>query len=104
MLHPCANTVHKREGGESDGVSKEDIGRPDLPLFLGSDVSSAPWLLGGSEGHRALLVVQLFLSVRYILRYFYPSCNGPSFAWWGSTKSRYPSLVEIGYPESSGTP
>ena len=88
MLYPSTNAIHEGQSGEGNGVSKEDIGRPDLPLFLGSEVSSAPWLLGGSEGYRALSVVQLFLSIRYILGYFYPSCNGPSFAWWGSSKSR----------------
>jgi hypothetical protein len=99
VLDPSANAIHEGESGESNGVGKEDIGSPHLPVLFGREVSPAPWLLRCPEGYRVFPVVVLKLCVRDVLGNLNPARYGPGFTWWGCPKSCYPALVEVGDPE-----
>ena len=57
VLYPRSDAIHEEKSGEDNGVGKEDIGGPYLPVFFWSEISATPWLLGGPEGNGMLSVV-----------------------------------------------
>ena len=99
VLYPCSNGIHEEKSGESNGVGKEDIGGPYLPVFFWNEIRATPWLLCGPEGNWVFSVVKFPLSVGNVLGNLYPARYGPRFTGWSCTESGYPSLMEIGDPK-----
>ena len=104
MLYPRSDAIHEAKSGEGNGVGKEDIGGPYLPVFFWNEICAAPWLLCGSEGNWVFSVVKFPFSVGNVLGNLYPSRYGPGFTGWGGTESGCPTLMKIGYPKGGRPP
>ena len=58
MLYPCNYATKEGKGGKSNGVCEDNVGRPDLSVFLGREIRSAPWLGSNSQWNKVFSVVK----------------------------------------------